>query len=87
MKLNPYKNKTPEQLAWEAGYAQGIANALASKDAQRYRYLRDHCVQDVEPEGLLITHKQIVFQWYSPTWDRGQKQLPVSLDEAIDKCL
>lgn len=30
MKLNPDKGKSPETLAWERGYAQGIANARAA---------------------------------------------------------
>lgn len=52
-------------------------------DAGRYRWLRDNCVGTVAPEGIVTTHMELSFIWYSPTWENGNRCDPVSLDSAI----
>ena len=54
-------------------------------DAERYRWLRDNRVGTVAPEGIVTTHMELTFTWYSPTWENGERCDPVSLDAAIDR--
>ena len=54
-------------------------------DAERYRWLRDNRVGTVAPEEIVTTHMELTFTWYSPTWENGERQDPVSLDAAIDR--
>ena len=78
----------------EARDAQWQALILADKDAEiaklredaeRYRWLRDNCVDDVEPENYgVVLNRNLFFIWPSPSWKDGIKQQPVALEAAID---
>jgi len=60
-------------------------NKALKADAERYRWLRDNCVGTVAPEGIVTTHMELGFTWYSPSWKNGERQDSVSLDAAIDR--
>ncbi len=71
----------------------GIKNAITElrteietlkADAERYRWLRDNMVTDVEPDGLINMYRELRFRWKSPSWEHGVRQHPVPLDTAID---
>ena len=60
-------------------------NEALRADALRYRWLKANRVSDAEPDVMIPMYRVLHFSWYSPSFDQGVPQQPVSLDAAIAK--